>query len=387
MTEQSPFPFGNFDLSEVMRLLQSEGPLNFEIARQISQWVALEGEEEQPVDAGEAEALAELTRTAQIHVREATGLGAELPARVETVGRGRWAADTLEGLAPVLTTLAERLAAAGGEQRPDEGTQPPGQPDLSSMMTAMAPVLLGVQAGFMVGHLASRTLGRYEVPLPLAQAPGVCLVVPNISEFERDWELPGDELRFYVALHETVHAALLSVPWVQGRMLRLAEEYVSAFDVDPRRIEEQLGDVDPTDPSSLESALGDPADFLASVRPAHQEEALGHLTATISLLEGYADFVLDRIGRRLITEFDRIREASHRHRVERGEAEKFLEALLGVGVGRDDYERAARFCAGVAERVGDEGLRRLWESERRWPTGPELEAPGLWLERIDLPDV
>jgi uncharacterized protein (DUF2342 family) len=41
---------------------------------------------------------------------------------------------------------------------------------------------------------------------------------------------------------------------------------------------------------------------------------------------------------------------------------------------------------GVLERAGDEGLSRLWHSERELPTPAEVDAPGLWLERIDLPD-
>jgi len=36
-------------------------------------------------------------------------------------------------------------------------------------------------------------------------------------------------------------------------------------------------------------------------------------------------------------------------------------------------------------RAGEEGVRRLWHSERELPTAAELDAPGLWLARIDLP--
>jgi uncharacterized protein (DUF2342 family) len=31
-------------------------------------------------------------------------------------------------------------------------------------------------------------------------------------------------------------------------------------------------------------------------------------------------------------------------------------------------------------------LNRLWTDESKVPTRSELEAPGLWLARIDLPD-
>jgi len=40
----------------------------------------------------------------------------------------------------------------------------------------------------------------------------------------------------------------------------------------------------------------------------------------------------------------------------------------------------------VVERAGIEGLNRLWEEQSMLPTASELDAPGLWLARIDLPD-
>ena len=42
--------------------------------------------------------------------------------------------------------------------------------------------------------------------------------------------------------------------------------------------------------------------------------------------------------------------------------------------------------AGVVERGGDDQLARLWDSERELPTPAEVDAPGLWMARIDLPD-
>jgi uncharacterized protein (DUF2342 family) len=41
---------------------------------------------------------------------------------------------------------------------------------------------------------------------------------------------------------------------------------------------------------------------------------------------------------------------------------------------------------GVLERGGKPALQRLWQSERELPTPAEVDAPGLWLARIDLPD-
>ncbi|MBI2168028.1 MAG: zinc-dependent metalloprotease, partial [Actinobacteria bacterium] len=98
-----PFGFGNFDISEVFRLLQSEGPLNVEVAQQVATWVANQGEAEPPTDAAEADVMAELTRTAQMHVHQATELGGSITLGARTRGRTEWAHDVLDGLTPSLT--------------------------------------------------------------------------------------------------------------------------------------------------------------------------------------------------------------------------------------------------------------------------------------------
>ena len=91
------------------------------------------------------------------------------------------------------------------------------------------------------------------------------------------------------------------------------------------------------------------------------------------MLEGYADSVLERVGEKLIPSFRQIHEAMQRHRVERGEAEVFIEGLLGLKLERHHYDQGAAFCRGVVERAGPAGLNRLWEAERMLPTPAELD--------------
>jgi uncharacterized protein (DUF2342 family) len=72
--------------------------------------------------------------------------------------------------------------------------------------------------------------------------------------------------------------------------------------------------------------------------------------------------------------------------VEREEGERFVERLFGLELGQPQYERADAFVKGVLTREGEEGLAQLWRSARNLPTPAEILAPGLWLERIKLPD-
>lgn len=392
--------FSQLDLAQVMRLLQSEGPVNWEIAHQIAGYVALDGaESEAPVSDAERDELVELARAAESHVVAETGLSSVLGLRTSTIGRREWADLSLDALRPVLEALAITLRQAleAGEEPPGPGDHPSGASPFGfagggadpfgGLLTMLAPLLLGVQAGSMIGYLGQHALGRYDLPLPTDDDPSLAFVVPNLVAFEEAWSLERKDLRFAVALHEVVHAAERSVPWVRERLVRLAIEYVSAYEVDSPAFEQQFGEIDPNDPSSFAGIAEHPEALLGAMQSERQPEILARVQGLTMMLEGYADVVVERLGDRLLPDFARIHEALQRHHLERGEAERFIEQLLGLRLDREHYERGEAFCRGVIERAGLEGLNRLWESERMLPTPNEIDAPGLWLARIELPDL
>ena len=396
--DPSTFDFSQVDLSQMMQMLSSTGPVNWEIARQTAAWVALEGRPEPAIDAVDRKQFEELVHAAQTLIVAETGLYDTFATAIQTVGPQGWVDLHLTALKPVLealaSTLGEAMRAAGDDPEAEEELSamipgmPPGMP-VGEVLRMVAPALLGVQAGSMIGYLAQHAFGRYDLPLPTGtlptgDEPSLCFVVPNVDAFEEAWTLPRDDLRFYLALHEVVHAAVRSVPWVRARLVRLAVDYVSNYEIDPMAFEAEFGTIDPTDPASLETMTSSPERILGAMRSPRQDAPLEELQRLTSVMEGYADNVTERVGRRLVPTFERIHEAMLRHRVERGEAERFIEGLLGLKLERAHYERGQAFCDGVVERAGVDGLNRLWESESMLPTPNELEAPGLWLARIEL---
>jgi putative hydrolase len=401
------FDLSQMDLAQLMRMLQSPGPVNWEVAAQLAGFVALDGEErEPPIPSTAAAELDELARAAETHVVAETGLDAAFGLQVRAIDRREWADLHLDALKPVLEALAvtmrKTLDADPGEEA-DPGASPfgvghpsgggpfgafgAGGDPFGGMLTMLAPLLLGVQSGSMVGYLAQHALGRYDLPLPTNDAPSLAFVVPNLDAFEASWSLDRRDLRFYVALHEVVHAGVRAVPWVRERLVRLATEYVSAYEVDPAAFEAQFGAIDPTDPESLAGVTEHPEALLGAMQSERQREIQGRVQGFTMVLEGYADVVLERVGERLLPDFGRIHEAMQRHHVDQGEAGRFVEGLLGLRLDRDHYERGQAFCHGVIERAGLEGLNRLWAAEDMLPTPNEIDAPGLWLARIDLPDL
>ena len=115
-------PFGGMPfLGDLARLVQSQGPIAWDAARQLAHVIASEGASEQNVDPLERIQLEQLARVAELHVVQTTGLsptGDGHAARVVPVTRTQWVALTLDAYRP----LFERLATSLG------GTKGPGQP-------------------------------------------------------------------------------------------------------------------------------------------------------------------------------------------------------------------------------------------------------------------
>jgi putative hydrolase len=189
-----------------------------------------------------------------------------------------------------------------------------------------------------------------------------------------------------VCLDQLAHHAVVTQAHVRARLEELLRTYVGGFQPDPAWLEQRLSEVDPTDPDSFRMALGDPTALLGELQTARQSEVMAQLEAVVAAVEGYVDHVVDVVGRQLIASYGALAEALRRRRVEREEGERFVERLFGMELGQRQYERADAFVKGVLDREGENGLAQLWRSPRHLPTPAEITAPGLWLERIKLPD-
>ena len=184
---------------------------------------------------------------------------------------------------------------------------------------------------------------------------------------------------------------MLGVPHVRAGLEPLSTRYTTSFRTDPQALEEHLGDIDlsggPDPAGRLQQVLGEPGALLGAIQSDEQRALLPQLEALVAVVVGVVDHVMDEVGAKLVSSYGMLTEALRRRRVETAEADRFVERLLGLELTQATYDRGAAFVAGVIERAGEEGLARLWESERMLPSPPEVDAPGLWLARIDLPDL
>jgi putative hydrolase len=215
------------------------------------------------------------------------------------------------------------------------------------------------------------------------------LVVANIEHFGAEWSLSADDLRLWVCLQEVAVHTVLRVPHVRARLDDLLAQYVAGFEPDSGALEDRLSGLDISDPGSmggLQSLFGDPQMLLGAMQSPAQREMLPGFEALVSAIVGYVDRVVDLAGQRLLQNHGMLAEAVRRRRVEADPSDRFVERLFGLELTQAAYDRGNAFVAGIVERAGDDGLARLWESERTLPTPAELDAPGLWLARIEFPE-
>lgn len=379
-------------LGDLARMLGQQGGMAWDTARQLAVAVATEGESEANVDPVERMSIEQLARVADLHVADVTGLSTSLsgrPVQVVPVNRTAWVTASLDAYRPLMERLAESLGPVQVED--PEAPADPMSGMLAGMMQAMQPMMLAMTAGSMVGHLARRNLGQYDLPIPRpgtgAGADDLLLVVPNLDEFAAEWSLQRDDLRLWVCVHEIAHHAVFAVPHVRARMSELLDQHLSSFQNDPSALERHLGELDLTDPSglsSLQEVFGSPEVVLGAITSPQQQALRPQIDALVAVVVGVVDHVLDVVGAKLIGSYSMLTEALRRRRVEAAESDRFVERLFGLELVQATYDRGSAFVAGVLEREGEEGLRKLWSSPEHLPTPNEVDAPGLWLARISL---
>jgi len=304
-----------------------------------------------------------MVERAAVLAAEETGLSWSGIPSVEVVSRGEWARANLATFARLLAPVEERLA---------EGRQ--------GMGRRMAARVTGAEVGALVGVLARKVLGQYELVIPADDRPGdtVMFVGGNLLAMERLYEFRPDEFRFWVALHECTHRLqFVGVPWMTGHFLGLVRDLVDSSVPDPdaagrlaelreaaRRGRPRLDD------SGLLGLLATPT----------QRRLIDRVQALMSLLEGHGHVVMDRIGGRMLVTQDRMsRVLKSRRKDPRMRA--FLR-ITGLEMKFRQYEMGERFILEVERRAGFAALDAAWQGPASLPTLDEIKRPERWLSRV-----
>lgn len=425
-------PFGgNPFFGDLSRLIGAQGAFAWDAANQLAAAIATEGVTEANVDPLERIRIEELARIVEVQVNGLTGLDVTAGGpliQVEPVTRSLWAHRTLVALRPRFEAFAESIkhgqGAPGTDDNPDHTpsaqSEPPvpGLEDLAglgdelkqfddpvpdgvdddpfsdpasawlgNMLEMLSPMLLGMTAGSLVGHLSQTSFGVYDVPLPRPLNDPIMIIPASIDRFAQEWSLDPEALRLAVLAQELTHHAILGLPHIRERFDALLEQFAQGFQPDPDALERHLSEFDPTNMQSITSfqqVMGDPEILLGATSTADQQATRVQLDALLAVIVGYVEHIGAQIGARLIADHGRIGEALKRARVSASDADRFVQQLFGLNLDTGTYERGAAFIDGVTERAGDEALAQLWSSAATLPTPAEVDAPGLWLARLEF---
>jgi putative hydrolase len=385
-------PFGAMPfLGDLVRMLQGQGPVHWDAARQLAHAVAAEGETVVNVDPSLRFHVQELARLAELHVQQLTGLTISVagrPVEVVPVNRTTWVARTLDAYRPLFERLAGSLASSPSAPEEDPDAPVPAELALvGELAKLVTPSMLGVAIGSMIGHLARRSFGPYDLPIPRPGEREVLLLPATIDAVAEEWSLDRDELLLWVSLHQLTTQAVLGVPHVSDGLTALLQEHAGGFRPDPRSLADRMSQLDVDDPTSgladLQRLFGDPEVLLGAVRSPEQESLRPRLDALVAVITGYVDHIVDEAAATATASGARLGEVARRRRVELGGGERLLERLLGLHLTPDQVVRGRGFVTGVVDRAGPSGLARLWDSPTTLPTPAEVDAPGLWLARLE----
>ena len=324
-----------------------------------------------------------------MHVNDVTGTDAVFP-EPRIVTRGQWTSETLDAYRPLFTDLATSLGQQPAVPTDDVATVDPFVQMMSGISRMMAPAMMGMAVGSMVGSLAQRVFGLHDLPIPRDRQE-VVLVGDTIDSFAREWEIPVDEMRVWVLAHELSGFQVFSIEHLRLALTGLVRTHVGGFRPDPASIADKLGSFDPfasdagSDPmQAFQQVFGDPELLLGAVRSPEQIALQPRLDAAVAAVVGYTDWMVDAVAVRVIGgEALRIAEAVRRRRAENDADDVFVERLLGIRVGDDQIARGKGFVQGIVDRVGEHELTRLLTLPDPLPTPSEIEAPGLWIERVE----
>lgn len=295
--------------------------------------------------------------------------GIELPQgppsgrQLRVANRAEWIDFNIEGFGALMEPVLKR-AASGAD----------------NLTWAVGGATLTAQVGLLLGFLSARVLGQYDTGPLLAREragePGkVFFLDGNIVAAAGRIGVPVDGLRLWIVLHEMTHALQFEgYPWLRAHLGELLERLIAplADRLGVRETIRRLSENMRTGGRSVELMMN-----------RSQRETFDQMQATMSVIEGYSDYVMHNVGRSLVPQYEHLKNRMARSRAHRPPFETAVFRITGLDVKLEQYRLGEHFADAVARREGMEGLNRVWECPENLPTLEEVRDPGIWMTRME----
>lgn len=252
---------------------------------------------------------------------------------------------------------------------------------LGTVLSMVNRQVIGTQLGVLLGYLARRVLGQYDLSL-LSPDPAVrgalYFVEPNIAKAQTMLGVSDEEFRLWIALHETSHVfEFEAFPWVRSHFQGLLREFLG-------QVSDQI------------SSLSDLAKVVERIRigraagkhwielmltPA-QQQSFDKLQALMSLVEGYSNHIMNAIGRDLLPHFEQIEQRVEQRKLNRPLIEELFNRVTGMDLKLAQYQQGQQFIDTIVAQRGIDFANRVWERPEHLPSMDELRNPERWIARI-----
>jgi len=304
--------------------------------------------------------LAEASRTAELPVREVTGLieGGEIPeARV--VDRVEW----------IRAATQSMRVMTGGTESP------------RGFITGR---ITGAQTGAVLAFISSGILGQYD---PFGPNGGeLLLVYPNVIAVERQLRVLPADFRLWVCLHEVTHRVQFRAnPWLAEHMSQSLAVLTEDGGEDVSEVVARLAEMvrNKRDGVAPEPNSAGVLGLLRAVQSEPQRRALDQLLVLGTLLEGHADHVMDAVGPAVVPTVSTIRRRfDERRKRKQPPLQRVVRALLGFDAKLSQYTRGKAFVDHVVGRVGMARFNAVWTSAETLPLPTEIDVPQRWIDRV-----
>ncbi len=265
------------------------------------------------------------------------------------------------------------------------------QPQIASILWGNASqTVISGEMGLLLGYLARRVLGQYDLTL-LGKEPitdgKLYFVEPNIRQVQQQLGLPLDDFRLWLALHETTHVFEFEAhPWLRAHLNGILEQYFEFLSQDISQIKtDGVG--------SLRSILnrararGDNQDgasnWIERLMTPDQRELFSQMQATMAIVEGYSNHVMNAVGRKMLPDFDRITTQFEKRKSEKTVAEQIFIRLTGLDMKLEQYRLGEIFIDRVVALRGHAFAHQVWDGPETMPNLEEVKQPERWIARID----
>ncbi len=242
--------------------------------------------------------------------------------------------------------------------------------------------LMSVQVGVLLGVLARKVLGQYDLSLlaPEPAAGVLYFVEPNIARVQQTLGLNAHDFRLWIALHETTHAyEFEAYPWVREHFNSLLRSYFDQLNEQLQSLRGGVGSM----VSRILDNWGSSQHWMEMILSPQQRTIFNELQALMSLVEGYSNHIMNAIGKDILPNFEEIEHRIEERKGRRPIAEQLFNRVTGMDLKLAQYAEGQKFVDFIVDQRGIAFATRVWERAANLPSIEEIRAPQLWIARID----